>query len=856
MRNWEAAYECEDARDSERLRKRATLLAESCHLTKSMYSSVTADTDDDVDVTSHDRRSAVNDFKIQQFVSLLEQCNWLHHNTYHKIAALSTVKYNITHLQLQKWKSALHEQEMQVMQKRRNAGNMSSQFTLEKTPAYTEYYMTPTIPEQLTTSTEAPNMSDTTALVEQSPMKVLQSVQTSYSLNAKQACAFQICAKHFIQNYVVKSDTVMEPLYLLLTGPGGTGKTHVVKALKELMTYFGCLYQIRFLAPTGSAAALIDGMTIHKGLGLKIQSKTKGKGNRRLGESEQDYTVTISVQNRTVLRDEWQRVEFVLIDEISLVSSYARQTSDELSKRLGRLAWKQVNAVVELTEQQRMKDDPEYGDAVNRLRTRECTMGDVDLFNTRVVKSATHLDGLQIKDDDDDPTVIVNTNLLRQVINTEKAQANCDADNGLSLIICTAVDKIDGQVPEKSIRDALLRLNVTPLTSEGALPAFISLYVGMPVVLRSRNISTELGITNGAQGIVRHISIKHCPVGYTYADCVIVEFPTSKVHLPDLPSGYVPIAPTTWRFTTTLRDANGDTQRYQVTRLQLIIQPAFAVTGHTSQGKTLPKVLNNMTEGGFAAYVAASRARTRNGLFISEPVKLEQLNKPVSADLYHETQKFKVLEQNTLIHYGFKTGSLVPLPNPESENDISTKSFHVNFSDSSSQSKGTKRKASQMEESGILPSISMPHSDSSPYMYKHGCQWSSTDYSCAYDATFMSLYHSYSQLSSSLRAMWKNQSAIASLLEHTVITPIFDLEFNMQTTYSLATVIYFGSSHFTARLLHSHNSGWIYDDQQNDGVPQYENRMDTDDLTPLLTLDGRWAHILVYTSNGPFNRIN
>ncbi|KAL6301480.1 hypothetical protein BKA93DRAFT_697784, partial [Sparassis latifolia] len=148
-------------------------------------------------------------------------------------------------------------------------------------------------------------MSDTITLVEQSPMKVLQSVQTSYSLNAKQACAFQICAKHFIQNYVVKSDTVMEPLYLLLTGLGGTGKMHVVKALKELMTYFGCLYQIRFLAPPGSAAALIDGMTIHKGLGLKIQSKTK---------------VTISVQNCTVLRDEWQCVEFVLIDEISLVS--------------------------------------------------------------------------------------------------------------------------------------------------------------------------------------------------------------------------------------------------------------------------------------------------------------------------------------------------------------------------------------------------------------------------------------------------------------------------------------------------------------------------------------------------------
>jgi hypothetical protein len=55
------------------------------------------------------------------------------------------------------------------------------------------------------------------------------------------------------------------------------------------------------LAPTGSAAALIDGMTIHKGLGIKVKSNEKGKGNRKLGEQTKDYTVIISVRNRTQL---------------------------------------------------------------------------------------------------------------------------------------------------------------------------------------------------------------------------------------------------------------------------------------------------------------------------------------------------------------------------------------------------------------------------------------------------------------------------------------------------------------------------------------------------------------------------
>jgi hypothetical protein len=51
------------------------------------------------------------------------------------------------------------------------------------------------------------------------------------------------------------------------------------------------------------------------------------------------------------------------------------------------MAWKRVNTVVNLSEQQHMKDDPEYGEAVMRLRSKTCTHEDVDLFNSKVIKS-------------------------------------------------------------------------------------------------------------------------------------------------------------------------------------------------------------------------------------------------------------------------------------------------------------------------------------------------------------------------------------------------------------------------------------------------------------------------------------
>ena len=62
------------------------------------------------------------------------------------------------------------------------------------------------------------------------------------------------------------------------------------------------------------------GMTIHKGLGIKVYSKEKGKGNHEIGEDQDDYNVVISVQNCCKLQDEWQDVELVLIDEVSLLS--------------------------------------------------------------------------------------------------------------------------------------------------------------------------------------------------------------------------------------------------------------------------------------------------------------------------------------------------------------------------------------------------------------------------------------------------------------------------------------------------------------------------------------------------------
>jgi hypothetical protein len=81
-----------------------------------------------------------------------------------------------------------------------------------------------------------------------------------------------------------------------------------------------------------------------------------------------------------------------------------------------------------------------------------------------------------------DSTAIVNTNLLRETINAHKACANCLGPNSPTLITCAARDDIISG-PSLEIIKHLLNMNMSKMTVDGALPGYVPLYVGMPVIL-------------------------------------------------------------------------------------------------------------------------------------------------------------------------------------------------------------------------------------------------------------------------------------------------------------------------------------------------------------------------------------
>lgn len=88
----------------------------------------------------------------------------------------------------------------------------------------------------------------------------------------------------------------------------------------------------------------------------------------------------------------------------------------------------------------------------------------------------------------------------------------------------------------------------------------------------------------------------------------------------DLKKDLTPIAPIELKFRYYYWQGNNK-QSIQVTRRQFPLVPAFAITAHNAQGKTLSKAVVDISKppskfDSQAVYVALSRFKTRSGLAI------------------------------------------------------------------------------------------------------------------------------------------------------------------------------------------------------------------------------------------------
>jgi hypothetical protein len=428
-----------------------------------------------------------------------------------------------------------------------------------------------------------------------------------YNLNTEQARAFKIVSKHSLQKRP-------EPLRMFLRGPGGTGKSRVINALKDFFERRNQSRRFRLASYTGVAAKNISGMTLHTALGINQRSKS---------------TRTKTVHDLVAM---WEGVDFLFIDEVSMIGCnlllqisealtsakgdtsafgginiifagdfaqlgpvgqtrlYAHVNTAESSTTkgqntiFGKLLWLSVRTVVLLTEVMRqsgLKNEP-FVRLLSRLREGVCTEEDYKLLSSRVVN--------KVKPDWSDPSwagvpVIISDNEVKDALN-EKAAVAFAKQTGQELHWYYAVDKHNSKILEDNELRTKLEKFHSGLTNQrlGKLP----LVIGMPVIISS-NFDVEAGVVNGCHGVLKQIRYYVDKEGRRHAISCVIEAPhTTGEKMPQLPEHHV----VALEDTTDMKFVHPHSHKMCTIKCtQVPIVPAFAMTAHKAQGQTLTNAL-------------------------------------------------------------------------------------------------------------------------------------------------------------------------------------------------------------------------------------------------------------------------
>ena len=459
-------------------------------------------------------------------------------------------------------------------------------------------------------------------------------------LNVKQKAIVMFhrnwCKKAII---ALKQGKPIEPYRVFLSGPGGVGKSHVIRLIHsdtlKFLRLSGTIepddVTVLLTAPTGVAAFNINGMTLHSTF--------------LLGRSRYNGFQPLSHDKLNTLRTKLSKLMLVIIDEVSMVGSNMLL---EIHKRLQQIKgvlsdvtfggvsilavgdlyqlppvgqsqlfskvsdgyaqlyhsgslWVDEFEMIELDEIMRQRGDSAFSELLCRVRTDTYTPADVDILKSRVITSdmpnypthALHVYRLNV-DVDTRNTLMLNT------LATESEQYSIKAS-----------DAIAGQNMHIDLSTLSEKRSET-----GGLHSVLKLAVGSRVMLTT-NVDVSDGLVNGARGEVVHIVTNN---DQTVTN-VLVKFDNSQVGLKAIHS-----SPYRTRFNDAVPIAKHEViflakgkRGSEITRLQFPLTLAWATTIHKVQGLTLDEIVVDMKGGRFSAgqaYVAFSRVKTLEGLNI------------------------------------------------------------------------------------------------------------------------------------------------------------------------------------------------------------------------------------------------
>ncbi|MDA0376374.1 MAG: AAA family ATPase [bacterium] len=371
---------------------------------------------------------------------------------------------------------------------------------------------------------------------------------------------------------------------VFLTGAAGTGKSFLLQQFlrgKDWNTH-------PILASTGTAAMLVGGRTFHSFFGLGIL------------EGGRDATVARVLRNGR-LHGRLQAATCVIIDEISMLSGETLATAEHIARMLrdSTKPWGGLRIIA-------------VGDFA-QLPPVQSGGGSIDWGFTHVVweESAFVAAYLETPVRTNEPRLLSALNAIRE------GQINQDVREFLQSRTVPPETSFDGTrlFPHRASAD---RYNMQRLdTLPGEPHSFSTIYEGSSVhkeqIKRQCPIAEELHLKIGALVMFRKNDTSY-PYEYVNGTLgTISAFSGDTLTLRLMSGKSIDVS----RATFSLIDGNGNEQ---ATAYNFPLTLAWATTIHKAQGAsidTLMVQLTNLWESGHA-YVALSRARSEEGLFIGQ----------------------------------------------------------------------------------------------------------------------------------------------------------------------------------------------------------------------------------------------
>ncbi|PPR00579.1 hypothetical protein CVT26_009855 [Gymnopilus dilepis] len=476
-----------------------------------------------------------------------------------------------------------------------------------------------------------------------------------------------------------------EQLLMFVSGVGGTGKSHVIKSVVKLFERTQNRASLLLGAPTGSAAILIGGSTLHSLILENPNSSAK--------------------KNLLLLTAIWKDVSYLIVDEVSMIGAlflsklslsicrakgdddmqkhklfgginvifmgdvcqlkppkqkslysadivknpaFANYANDnKIGSMHGIFIWRQLTDFIELTKNCRHANDQQYAEFLSRVRIGKCltrTTTDGRLDDYTYLQSRL-LSNIQRQNPDElrlfaDAPIIVGKKDLRDLLNLRLSAAhakrlNKDIKTYYAIDFC-AKQRVTGAQAEyllnlesTKVRDSLGRLN---------------LFEGMKVMVTD-NIALDSQIVNGSEGVVRKIVYKEDDNGRRYAVVVYIHIEGLGFKIENLEQDVVPVFPIRVQIRNDDIEAMGF-QGSSFARLQIPLVPAYSYTDFKSQGRTLTRAIVDIQSArGQGIYVMLSRVTSLSGIAVLRWFPESRIYSRLSQELRDELLRLNLLKE-------------------------------------------------------------------------------------------------------------------------------------------------------------------------------------------------------------------